>query len=166
VQPTTGFHQHIMHMFSPEPQLVFDNAITFHTTYDMFDTYTYPIDTSIFLLFFRCQLSSAWLFLRLPDDDACYRKALKSHVLIEDTLRRKYVRFIISQTFIVPFSFIRCTETTNETSIVNDENILYSMMFLLATIVQPLVIGVIWPIYWSFRAVMTEKREMSVTSVS
>src|SRR3712207_7090013 len=38
VQSTTGFHQHIMNMFSPKPQLLLDNPIAFHTANDMFNT--------------------------------------------------------------------------------------------------------------------------------
>lgn len=151
-------------MFSPESKLVFDNPIAFYTPNDMFNTHTYLIDPSIFFLFFARQLAAARLFLRLYDSYACYRKALKSQVLIQDTLFRKCIGFIISQPFIVPFPFICCSQTTDSTGVVNDDNILYRMLFFLSTIVQALFVGIEWSIYWAFCAVVEEKRDISVPS--
>ncbi len=150
-----------MHVCSPEPKFVFDNPVAFYTPNNMFNTHTYLIDPSILFLFFGGQLAASRLFLRLYHDDTTQRKALKPHILVQDTVFWKGVAFIVSQTLIVPLSFIRCSQTPNTAGAINDDNIFYRMLLLLSTIVQALFIRVIWSIYWSFRTVMEEKGDVS-----
>jgi hypothetical protein len=45
----------------------------------------------------------------LLNNDVCYGKALKSHVLIQDTSRWQLVRFIVNKRLLVPLSGICST---------------------------------------------------------
>lgn len=153
-----------MNMCSPQAQLVFRNAIAFDAADNVFNAHTYPRYCTVLFLFFIRQFAVFWFLFGLLDDHISNAKSLKAHILINNAAHRKGIAHVIGQSFIMPFPFIRGTEKTNTTIMLNNQNILDTMALFLSTIIQMLLIIIPWPIYWSLTAVM-DKRGASFSGV-
>ena len=101
--------------------------------------------------------SIARLLLWLHNLDARQGKSLKSGVLIENARVWKGVSRFIRNTFIVNPSFVGVTQKVNRAKLINDENVLKRMSFLLTAVIQLPVDFVAWTANGTFYAVMDKK---------
>lgn len=106
---------------------------------------------------FGCQFRPARLFLGLDDSDSHDRKALKTEVLIQDTVGWKRIGFLVRHRFIVPCAFIRATEKVNAARVRNQQQVFQSMVFFLPAVVKPLFVDVYWAIDRAFSPIMKKK---------
>ncbi len=144
-------------MLSPQTQLVFHDATALDSADRMLDPNSNAVDATIFFLFFRSQCSTTRLFLRLYDRNAIDIKALKSHILIQRTSGRKLIAFTISCPFIMTRSFPGFTQTPHSAMLINNDDVLDRVVFLLATVIPFLFFRVTRSIYRSFCSVMDKK---------
>ena len=107
----------------------------------------------VFLLFLRRERSIARLLLWLHNLHARQAKSLKSGVLIENTRVWKGVSRFIRNTFIMYPSFVCVTQKVNRAKLIDDENILKRMSFLLTAVIQLPVKFVAWTANGTFYAV-------------
>jgi hypothetical protein len=157
MQSTGNFHHHITDHVLPVADFVFDDAAALHAAHRVLNPH-FLARNALILCFLRIRQFTATRFLRwLLDDDVRYGKALKSHVLIQDTSRRQLVRFIVDNRFLVPLSGICRTQVANTTLLVNQENILDGMAFLLSAVIFRLLISSYWSLNWTFRSVVIKK---------
>ena len=112
--------------------------------------------------FLRREGSIARLLLWLHNLDARQGKSLKSGVLIENARVWKGVSRFIRNTFIVDPSFVCVTQKVNRAKLIDDENILKRMSFLLTALIQLPVKFVAWTANGTFYAVMDKKGDVSV----
>ncbi len=82
---------------------------------------------------------------------------MKSGVLIENTRVWKGVSRFIRNTFIMHPSFVGFTQKVNRAKLIDDENILKRMSFLLTAVLQLPVNLVAWTANGTFYAVMDKK---------
>lgn len=157
VQATAGFHHLIADMFPPESEFVFDDPTTFHAAHHMLNPYADAGQPPVLRFLIGRQGATAWLFRRLRDRNPGDGKALKAQVLIQDRVRGEAIVFLVGHRFIVPRSFIGRAEKVNAAVVGNQQQIFERMLFFLAAVVDPLLVGVGWPIDWTFRAIMQKK---------
>ncbi len=146
-----------MNICSPETKCIFRNTISLDATDHMLNAYPYLGYCTILYLFLICERAMLWFLFRLFDAYTSDAKSLKTHILIQDTSRRKDIPCVIGQSFVVPLPFIRDTQETNATILLDDQNVLDNMTLFLSTVIQGLFIIVQWPIYWSLTAVMDKR---------
>ena len=99
---------------------------------------------------------------RLHDLHARQVKSLKPGILIEHTRVRKGVPRFIRDTCIMHPSFVCIAQKVNRAKLIDDENILKRMSFLLAAVIQLSVNFVAWTANGTFYAVMDKKGGASV----
>ncbi len=146
-----------MNMLSPQTQLVLHDTTALDPADRMLDPHSDAINATIVFLFFRGQRSTTRLFLRLDDHKTINIKSLKAHVLIQRTSWWKMVAFTISCPFIMTRSFPGFAQTPHATMLIDDDDVLDCVVFLLAAIIPFLFFWVTWPIYRSLCSVMDTK---------
>src|SRR4028119_1886912 len=146
-----------MDLLSPQSQLIFHDPAALDPTDRMLDPHSNTIDATISVLLFICQPSSTRLFLWLQNHDAVDVKALKSHILIQGTSWWKMIAFTISCPFIMTRSFPGFSQTPHATMLINNDDVLDCVIFLLAAVIPFLFFWVTWSIYRSFCSVMDKK---------
>lgn len=160
MQATAGCHQLILNVFPPQPEGVFDNPAPFHTANHMLDSHPHARNPLVLHFLIRGQRPTAWFFLGLFDADLGHTKALKAHILIQDTVAWEAIVFLIRHGFVVPTPFVGGTQKRNRAVLPDQQQILDRMLLVLAAIVKPLFIGITRPVYRSFGPVV-EKRDGS-----
>ena len=98
--------------------------------------------------------------MRLLDLNVHDGKALKAQVLIQDTLRRQLICFVISQALVVPAPFIGSAEKVNLAIGGNQDEVLERVTLLLAAVVEALFVRITRSVDRPFRAIV-EKRDGS-----
>jgi hypothetical protein len=146
-----------MKRLSPQPQLIFHDAAALDPAHCMLDPHSNAVDTAILFLFFRCQCSTTWLFLWLNDHNPFNLKALKSPILIQLTSCGKLIAFTVCCPFIMTRSFPGFSQTPHSAMLINHDDVLDGVIFLLAAVVPFLFFGITWTIYRSFCSVMDKK---------
>lgn len=157
MEPTTGFHYHIMKSVSPQTQFIFHDATSLDATHCMLYPHSDPIDPTVLFLFLVCQLSATRLLLWLDDDHSFYVKALKSHILIQFTPRRKLIPFAVRRPFVMTCPFPRLSQTLDTSILINDDDILDRMVPLLPTVIPFLFFWIAWTIYRPLGSIMKKK---------
>lgn len=146
-------------MLSPQPQLVFHDPAALDPADRMLDPYSNSIDATILVLLCIRQLSSTRLFLWLDDHYAINVKALKAHVLIQRTSCWKMIAFTVSCSFVMTRSFPGFSQTPHSSMLIDHNNVLDCVMFLLTAVIPLLLFGITWTTYRSFCPVMDKRGE-------
>lgn len=144
-------------MFPPEAQFVFDDPTAFHAAHHMLNPYADAGKRAVGCAFVRCQLPAAWLFRGLLDGHVRHRKPLKAKILIQHAVGWEHIVLLVGHRFIVPAAFIRGAEKVNAAIVSHQQQIFERMLFFLATVVEPLLIGVDGAIDRTFGAVMKKR---------
>lgn len=136
---------------------IVDDTIDFHTANTMLDQHPDVRDPVIigFLLLGQCAFG--WLLLGLEDNHARQREALKTTILSQHTPVRQVILGFICNPFIMGFAFIRGTQQPDAPIRVDQQHILDGMVFLFATVVDFLFIGIFRSCYRSFRSIVAKK---------
>ena len=146
-----------MNMPPPQTQLVFHDTTALDPANRMLDPYSDAIDATIVFLFFRGQCATTRLFLRLHDHNTVDSKTLKAHVLIQRTSWWKMIAFTISCPFIMTRSFPRFAQAPHATMLIDNDDVLDCVVFLLTTIIPFLFFWITWPIYRAFCSIVDKK---------
>ncbi len=109
MQPAGNFHHHVAERALPVADLVFDDAAALHAAHRVLNPHF--LAGNALIIYFLCigQFTTTRFLRWLLNNDVCYGKALKSHVLIQDTSRWQLVRFIVNKRLLVPLSGICST---------------------------------------------------------
>jgi len=140
------------------------NPIDFHTTNTVLDQHSdmrYPL---VLRFFFLAQAAVAWLLLGLENDHAWQCEPLKPRILCQYTPFWQAVFGFIRDPFIVGLPFIADAQEGDTPTRINDQHIFDGMVLLLAAVVDFLLLGILRTCYWSFGAIVTEKRGASGSS--
>jgi hypothetical protein len=143
-----------------------NDPIDFHTANTVLDQHPdmrYPL---VIRFFFLGQCIVAWLLLGLEEDHAWQCEPLKPRILRQHTPFWQAILGFICDPFIVGFPYIGHAQEPDASGRINDQHIFDGMVLLLATIVDFLLIRILRTCYWSFGAIMTEKRGASGSSSS
>ena len=89
-------------------------------------------------------------------------KSLKPGILIEHTRVRKGVSRFVRDTCIIHPSFVCIAQKVKRAKLIDDENFLRRMSFLLAAVIQLSINFVAWTANGTFYAVMDKKGDVSV----
>src|SRR5918997_3666320 len=95
VHPTGNFHHDVTDRVLPVANSVLDDATALHTAHGMLNAHFLARDPLIFFFLHRGEFTTSRFLRRLLHGDVRYRKALKSHILIEDTTRGQRIVLII-----------------------------------------------------------------------
>lgn len=140
---------------------IVDYAIDFHTTDTMLDQHSEPRYPAILGFLVLRQRAIAWLLFRLKDGHFRQGETLKATILPQHAAGRQLILGFIRYPFIMHFAGICGAQKPNTSSRIHDEHILDGMLFLLAAVVDFLLLCIFWSCYRSFCAVVTEKRGAS-----
>ena len=143
---------------------IVDYAIDFYTTDTMLDQYPELRDPAILRFLVLSQRAIAWLLFGLEDDHRGQAETLKASILPQHAAFWQPILRFIRNPFIVNFAGIRGAQKPNAPSRIHNQHILDSMVFLLATVVDFLLLRIFWSCYRSFCSVVTEKRGASGSS--
>lgn len=108
----------------------------------MLNPHFLPGNAAVFSFLVSRQFTTTRFLGRLLDQDVDDCEPLKAHVLIQAAADRELVRFLIHQCFIMPLARIGRTQKPDDTSSVNQENVLDGMTLLLATVIFGLFIRI------------------------
>jgi hypothetical protein len=136
---------------------IVNDPIDFHTANTMLDQHPdvrYPLVVSFFVI---GQCSVAWLLLGLEDDHARQREALKATILPKHTPFWQVILRFIRNPFIMGFACIGGAQEPDAPVRIHQQHILDRMVFLLATVVDFLLIAVFRSCYRSFGSIMAKK---------
>ena len=159
MQPAGDFHDQVADPRLPVADFVLDDATPLHTAHRVLNPHFLARYALVVRFLIIGQFTSTRFLCWLLDHDVCDRKSLKSHVLIQCASLRQCVRFIIDNGLFVPLSSIRPTQKANHTGVIDEQDVLDCMTFLLATVILCLFIGVYGSLDGTFRAIMIKKGE-------
>ena len=142
MQATTCLHDGVANAVLQETDVVFDNPIAFHPTNRVFNADPDRRDRAIGRFLRRGEFSPRRCFLRLDNGDPVEDKALETHILVEATTLWQGIALQFSQVFIVCLPFIGGTQEADVTALIDHEEVLDRVAFLLAAVVVLLVLGI------------------------
>ena len=148
-----------MDMLSPQTQLVFHNTTALDPADRMLDPDSCAVNVTIAFLFLWGQCATTRLFLRLHDHNTVESKTLKAHILIQRASWWKMVAFTISCPFIMTCSFPCFAQAPHAPMLIDDDDVLDCVIFLLTAIIPFLFFWVTWPIYRSLCSIVDKKGE-------
>jgi hypothetical protein len=157
MQSTTRLHDDIAHAILQEAYLVFHHPIAFHPANGMFNTNSDRRDRTIGRFLRWGEVTPRRFFLRLDDGDPVEDKALEAHILIETTPMREGIALQLSQAFLIGLPFIRGTQEADVTALIDHEEVLDRVAFLLAAVVCLLVLGIGGAVDRSLSAIMPKR---------
>ena len=143
---------------------IVNDPIDFHTANTVLDQHPdvrYPLVIGFFVI---GQYAALRLLLRLEDDHPWQGKSLKPTILPEYAPFWQTILGFICYPFIMHFPFIGRTQEPDSASCIHQQHILDGMVFLLATVVDCLLIGVFRSCYRSFGSIVTKKGGASGSS--
>jgi hypothetical protein len=164
VEATANLHHLIADGGTPVADYIVDYAIHFHTTDTMLNQHSDVRDPAIVCFLVLGQCAVAWLLFGLKDDHIWQGETLKASVLPQNAAFWQPILGFIRYPFIVYFASIRGAQKPNTSSCIYNQHILDSVIFLLATVVDFLLLCIFWSCYRSFCSVVTEKRGASGSS--
>lgn len=138
-----------------------NDTIDFHTANTVLNQHPdvrYPLVVRFFVL---GQCAVAWLLLRLEDDHARQGETLKARILPQHTSFWQAILGFIRNPFIMSFACIRGAQEGDAPTRIHHQHIFDGMIFLLATVVDFLLICILRTCYRSFCAILAEKRGAS-----
>jgi hypothetical protein len=166
VQPGGDGHQHVADGVLPVAEFVLDNAAALHAPNRVLNAHFLAGNPAIFFLVFRCKLATTRFLCRLLDRYIVYRETLKAHILIQHTACRQRLLFVIDKRFVVPLPRIGCTHKPDHTRLINQEDILNRMAFLLTTIIFVLFIRIYGSLDSTFCPILIKKGASSAAGGS
>lgn len=140
--------------------------IDFHATDTMLDQHSDVRDPAIICFLVLGQRAVAWLLLWLEDDHIRQCETLKATILPQHAAFWQSILGFICNPFIVNFAGICGAQKPNTPSRIHNQHILDGMVFLLAAVVDFLLLRIFWSCYRSLCSVVTEKRGASGSSSS
>ena len=157
MQATTRLHDGVANAVPQEAYLVFHHPIAFHTPNRVFDADSDRCDRTIMCFRWWGEFTTTRFFLRLDHGDTVEDKALEAHILVEATAVGQGIALQLSQAFIIRLPFIRGTQETNLTGLINYEEVFDRMAFLLAAVVVLLILWIGWAVDRSLRTIMPKR---------
>ena len=157
MQPAGDFHHHVPDIVLPIADFVLHDPAALHTADCMLNPHFLARNPSVLFFLWRRQLTTSRLLGWLSNRHGRDGKSLKSHVLIEGTLSRQTIGFIINNRFFMPFSRMRWAQVLNGTCRSNQQDIFYRVATLLSTVIFFLFIRVSWSLNRTFGAIMVKK---------
>jgi hypothetical protein len=136
---------------------IVDDPIDFHTANTVLDQHPdvrYPLIVGFFLI---GQCAVAWLLLGLEDDHARQGEPLKPTILRQHAAFWQAILGFIRNPLIMRFAFICRAQKPDAPSRIHQQHILDGMVFLLATVVDFLLISIFRSCYRSFGAIVAKK---------
>ncbi len=141
MQPTTRFHDRITNPIRQEAYLVFSHPISLHPTDRVFNTDAAGRDRAIARLLRGGEFSTRRFFRGLDDRQPITRIPLEAQILRETTAGWEGIALQISQACIIRLPVIGGTQEANLPGLIDDEEVVDRMAFLLAPVVVLLVLG-------------------------
>ncbi len=166
MQPAGDFHDQVTDRGLPVADFVLDDAAPLHTAHRVLNPHFLARDALVVRFLVIGQVTSTRFLGWLLNRDVRDGKPLKPHVLIQDASRRQGVALIIDQGLVVPLARIRATQKANPTRLINQQDILDRMAFLLPAVVLRLLVGVYGSLDGTFGPIMIKKGVASAGSVS
>jgi hypothetical protein len=136
---------------------IVNDTIYFYTANTVLDQHPdvrYPAIVGFFVI---GQCSALRLLLRLQHDHARQAEALKPAILPKHTALRQPVLGFFRNPFIMRFAFIGRAQEEDPPTRIHNDHILDRMVFLLATVVDLLLISIFRSCYRSFGSIMAKK---------
>ena len=164
VQATGDRHHQVAEAGLPVAQLVLDDPTALDAAHRVLDPHLLACYTTISLFLLCGQRTTTWFLCWLLDPHVFRGKSLKSHVLIEHTVRWKHISFIIRKRLVMPFASVGCTQETDLALLVDQQDVLYRVSLLLATVILHLFIGIYWALDRTFGAIMIKRGSSSSSS--
>lgn len=143
---------------------IVNDPIDFHTTNTMLDQHPDVREPLVVGFFLVGQRTVAWFLLGLENDHSRQREALKPTILRQYTALRQAILRFIRNPFIMRFACICRAQKPDAPVRINHQHILDGMIFLLATVVDFLFLGIFRSCYRSFRAIVAKKGGASGSS--
>ena len=143
---------------------IVNNPINLDTTNTMLHQHAdmrYPAIVSFFVV---RQPSFGWFLLRLKYDHTRQAEPLKPSILPQHAALWQLVLGFIGNPFIMGFAFVCRAQKPDAPVRIDQQHILDRMLFLLATVVDCLLIGIFRSRYRSFRAIVAKKGGASGSS--
>jgi hypothetical protein len=157
MQSITRFHAGIANAVFQEASLVFHNTVAFHPANRVFATDADRRDGTIGRFLQGGEFPTRGFFVGLDDRDALAWIALQPHVLIETTALWEGIAFQRGQAFLIRLPFIRGTQETTLTSLLDHEEVFARLALLLATVVGLLVLGIDGAVERSLQTLMPKR---------
>src|ERR671933_58384 len=157
MQPTRNFHHRVTDTVLPVTNFILDDTTTLHTTDCVLNPHFLARNATILFFLFRPEFTATRFLGGLSHGYCCDGKSLKPHVLVEGTISRQTIGFIISNRFVMPFPSMRWAQVLNDARLSNQEDIFYRMAFLLATVIFLLFVGIYRSLDRTFGAVVVKK---------
>jgi hypothetical protein len=143
---------------------IVDNPIDLHTANTMLNQHPDMRDPSVVCFFLVGQAAIAWLLLRLQDDHAWQGEALKPTILPQYAAFWQLVLSFVGNPLIVCLPCIGRAQKPDPSRRIDEQHILDRMVFLLATVVDFLLITIFRPSYRSFGTIVAKKGGASGSS--
>ena len=166
MQPAGDFHHHVTDTVLPVANFVLDDTTTLHTTDGVLNPHFLARNATILFFLLLREFTTTGLLRWLSNSYRHHSKALKPHVLIEGTISRQHIGFIINNGFFVPFSCMCWAQVLNDTRLSNQQNVFYRVAFLLSTVIFLLLIRVYRSLDRTFSTIMVKKGGLSDDAVS
>ena len=139
------------------PDDIVDNAIDLHTANTVLNQHSDVRDPLVVGFLFIGQAAAAWLLLRLQDRHTWQSEALKPTILPQHTAFRQLELGFVSDPLIMRFPGIGRAQKPDPSACIHQQHILDRMVFLLATLVDFLLIAILGSGYWSFGTILAKK---------
>jgi hypothetical protein len=145
---------------------IVDDTVDFYTATTVLDQHPDVRDPLVLGFFVISQCAVAWLLLGLEDRHSRQREALKATILPKHTSFWQTILGFIGNPFIMHSSCIRGAQEEDSPTRIYQQHILDRMVFLLATVVDFLLIGIFRSCYRPFRSIVAKKGGASGSSCS
>jgi hypothetical protein len=142
MQSTTRLHDGVANAVLHEAYLVFDHPIAFHTPHRVFDADADRRDRTIVCFLGWGEFTTTGFFLRLDEGDIVEEKALKAHSLVEATATWQGIAFQIRQAFIMHLAFLRSTQETHMTGLIDHTEVFDRGALLLTAVMVLWLVGI------------------------
>jgi len=133
------------------------DPIDFHTTNTVLNQYSDVRDPLVVSFFVRAQCAALRLLLRLKGDHARQAKTLKATILRQDASFWQHILGFVGDPFVMCFPCVGRAQEDDAPTRIHNHHIFDGMLFLLAAVVDFLLIAVFGSCYWSFRSILAKK---------
>jgi hypothetical protein len=123
MQPARDFHHQVTDTVLPIADFVLHNTTAFHTADGVLYPHFLARNATVLFFLFRREFSTTWLLRWLSNRYCRNGKSLKPHILIEDTVSRQTIGFIINNGFFMPFSCMRWAQVLDPTCLSNQQDV-------------------------------------------
>jgi len=156
----------IAYIRTPVTDDIVNDPIDLHTTNTVLDQYPDVRDPLIVRSFLSTQCAAFRLLLRLKDRYSRQCEALKATILPQYTALRQTILGFVCNPLIMHASCIRGAQEADPAPRIDQQHILDCMVFLLAAVVDFLLVGIFRARYRTFGSIVTKKGGASGSRVS